>query len=148
MEEAFVSTQQPTFLDDESEEMSVPCKSEKFGLPSMLVEDLDVVVSQPSHVSIDLVGEEDFVLTPAVVRDGQACHTLVEMDPLDLAPVHLARGGSVPNARGGGPKWLLDGRSSKSASRLSSMPTFSTPTLTTRITRHSPLQGLPKGFKS
>ena len=148
MEEAFVSTQQPTFLDDENEEMSMPCKSEQFGLPGMLDEDLDVVVFQPSQFSIDLVREEDFELTPAVVRDGQACHTLVEMDPLDLAPVHLARGGSVPNARGGGPKWLLDGRSSKSASRLSSMPTFSTPTLTTRITRHSPLQGLPKGFKS
>ena len=148
MEEAFVSTQQQTFLDDENEEMSMPCKSEQFGLPGMLDEDLDVVVFQPSQFSIDLVREEDFELTPAVVRDGQACHTLVEMDPLDLAPVHLARGGSVPNARGGGPKWLLDGRSSKSASRLSSMPTFSTPTLTTRITRHSPLQGLPKGFKS
>ena len=70
MEDAFVSTQQPTFLDDESEEMSMPCKSEKLGLPGMLDEDLDVVVSQPSHFSIDLVGEdEDFELTPAVVRD-------------------------------------------------------------------------------
>ena len=33
----------------------MPCKSEQFGVPGMLDEDLDVVVFQPSQFSIDLV---------------------------------------------------------------------------------------------
>ena len=72
MEEAFVSTQQPTFLDDENEEMSMPCKSEQFGLPGMLDEDLDVVVFQPSQFSIDLVREEDFELSLFEPQTGQS----------------------------------------------------------------------------